>query len=365
VPLVAIDARKYFDYGIGTYLRYLIREMSMVQTRFDGLLYIAATDVGKITLNKNWRTLPVPFKKYSLGELVRFSPRVRNDGAALFHEPHYTLPLNLPVPAIVTIHDLIHLQVPHYFSPVQKMYAHWLIGYAVRRADAIITTTEFTKRELLDRYPAAAEKIHVIPLAAGDEFKPVEDRPALELFKRKNGLGKPYLLYTGSLKPHKNIPLLLKAYAMAQCRGWVDIVFTGERIAGNPECAQLRRDLGIDAALHDLGKLSTSDLVLAIAAAETVILPSEYEGFGLPVIEAMACGTPVIISDASALIEVAGGAAFSFERKNADALSATIDQVISDTVARDRCRIQGLSRSRQFSWGETARKTLTVYDAFV
>jgi glycosyltransferase involved in cell wall biosynthesis len=365
VPIVGIDARKYFDYGIGTYLQHLIGEIARIHRKFDGLLYVSPVDAGRIPTNRGWENIPVPFNKYSFSELIRFAPRLRRDAVDLFHEPHYTVPFNVSVPVVVTIHDLIHLQLPQYFSSLQKAYAHTIMRHAVSRADAIIATTEFTKRELLDVYPAARGKLHVIPLAVGEDFKPIGDSGIVQAFRKKFRLDKPFLFYAGSLKPHKNIPVLLKAFSLSSSRMHVDLAFAGERISENPELFRLLNDLKLGASVHDLGKLSPVDLITAFTAAECVVLPSEYEGFGLPVVEAMACGTPVIISDAPALVEVAGGAALVFERNNDQALSGAIDRLCADASMRHEYMARGITRSRQFSWAETARLTVSLYESFL
>ena len=362
MPLIGIDARKYFDFGIGTYIQHLVAEIGKNPGRFDLALYVPPSDTVPVPAGSTWKIVPVPFRKYSLSELFLFTSRIHRDRIELFHEPHYTLPFHLPVPAISTVHDLIHLELSGYFTPLQREYARIVLRHTVAAADGVIVLTEFMKGELLRRYPDAEGKIHVIPLAADEGFKPRSEQELVPSFTKRFKLAKPFILYAGSLKPHKNIPVLLKAFARFSMRREVDLVFTGERIAENPGLTTIIQNLNLGREIRDLGKLSQEDVRAAFAAAECVVLPSEYEGFGLPLVEAMACGTPVIISDAPALVEVAGGAALVFERRVAESLTVLIERLFADASLRAEYGAKGVARALQFSWKETARRTMALYE---
>ncbi len=365
VSLIGIDARKYFDFGIGTYIENLVDEVGKNPGRFDLVLYVTPSDLASMPVGRGWRIVPVPFKKYSLAELFLFARRVRRDRIELFHEPHYTLPFHLSVPAVVSVHDLIHTELSEYFTPLQREYARFVLRHAVAAADAVIVLTEFMKGELLSRYPGAGGKIHVIPLGVDAGFLPRSGDNITSSFGKKFGLAKPFILYAGSLKPHKNIPVLLTAFARFTMRQEIDLVFVGERLRENPELVRLLADLGLGPEIHDLGKIGPGEVRAAFRSADCVVLPSEYEGFGLPLIEAMACGTPVIISDAPALTEVAGGAAMVFERKNVESLAAVLERVFADASLRTECAAKGISRSGQFTWLETGRRTMALYESLL
>ncbi len=358
---LGLDARKYFDFGIGTYLQNILREFPSVDPDLGGVLYVSPTEQRLIDAGQGWQLVSVPFKKYSLSELTRFSSRAGRDHVDLFHEPHYTLPYFMNIPAVVTVHDLIHIRLPHLFTAVQVLYAKTVMRHAVKSARAIITLTEFDKQELSELYPRFRDKIFVIPLAAGGHFKPITDFPRVQSFRVKFGIDRNFLLYAGSLKPHKNIPILLEAFANSIARGSIDLVFAGENLSGNEVLSRRVDHLRIANSIHDVGRISATDLATAFACAEGVILPSEYEGFGLPLVEAMQSGTPAIISDAPALMEVAGGAALVVERQNVEQLSGAIDRLCADQGLRDQLRTMGLRRANQFSWRKTAEQTIALY----
>ena len=361
---IGIDARKYFDFGIGTYIRNLAACFdNQDQDRFtyfatpENAVLIGGTHRGKTIVNRSG--------KYSLGEMITVSFQANRAGISLFHAPHYTLPFGLSMRRVVTIHDVIHLRFPAYFSPVQRAYARLMIGHACRGADAVIVDSEFGGKELLRCVPCPPEKIHVIPLGVSENFTPEQDGVSADEFRRKHNVGRRFLLYVGSLKPHKNVSALIRSIGGLRGLTDVQIVCVGERIEEDVALRSLCISSGIADRVRSLGWLPETDLIAAYRAAAAVVMPSLYEGFGFPVLEAMACGTPVIGSNAASIPEVMGDAGLLFDPSSPGELSVAIQSVLDDPSFRESLREKGLRRAKLFTWKRCAEETLTLYRSLV
>ncbi len=360
--VIALDGRKYFDYGIGTYIQNLVKQFSDERSPFDFLLYVAPEDKPDIHVPAGWRTRVVPYRKYSLEEIFSFGSTIRHERVAVFHSPHYTLPVGLKGKSVVTIHDMIHLRFPQYFNALQRMYAFGMIRHAVSNAGAIIVDSEFTKRDILHTFRLREDKITVIHLGVGKEFVPVKDASREKKFRNQFNLKHPYVLFVGNMKPHKGVGLLLRAFkTLSGRRDDLDLVFVGGSFDQDPSLRRQVDELGLRGNVRPLGNLSSADLVMAYNAAELLVLPSSYEGFGLPALEAMACGTPVVVSNAGSLPEVVGDAAAMFESGAEPELVDALRTVLRDSKTRRELVSKGKARARQFSWKSTAQKTLGVY----
>jgi glycosyltransferase involved in cell wall biosynthesis len=357
---VALDARKYRDFGIGTYIRNLASCFDLDEE--DNFTYfVSPEDLDVISRTHRGRAIVNRSGKYSLAELWTLSLQANRGGISLFHAPHYTLPFGLSMRRVVTIHDVIHLRFPEYFSPVQRAYAGFMIGHACRTADAVIVDSEFAGRELVRFSSCPAEKIHVIPLGVSEAYAPAEDGGSADEFRKKYRIDKDFLLYVGSLKPHKNVQALISAFSGVSSRANVEVIFVGERLEGNASLLALSERGGVGNRIRSLGWLPEADLIGAYHAATAVVLPSLYEGFGFPVLEAMACGTPVIGSNAASIPEVMGDAGVLFNPAIEKELSDAISAVLDDSSLRDALREKGLMRAKLFSWSRCAERTLHVY----
>ena len=181
----------------------------------------------------------------------------------MFHSPHYTLPYGLSMKSVVTIHDVIHLRFPEYFSPLQRAYARVMISHACRAADAVIVDSDFSGKELLRHAACPAEKIHVIHLGVAGSFTPGDGAPGREEFTRKYRVEKKFLLYVGGLKPHKNVGCLLRAFAGLGADAGLQIVLIGERVEDAPALRSLCANRGIADRVLSLGWIPEGDLVAA------------------------------------------------------------------------------------------------------
>ena len=357
---VGIDARKYFDFGIGTYIRNLSSFFD--RQNEDRFTYFASPDnAGLISRTHTGKTIVNRSGKYSLGELISLSFQANRAGISLFHAPHYTLPFGLSMRRVVTIHDVIHLRFPAYFSPVQRAYARVMIGHACTAADAVIVDSDFAGKELLRCMPCPPEKIHVIPLGVSEDFAPAQDNASADEFRRKHNTGKRFLLNVVSLTPHNNVSALIRSVSALGDRTDVRIVCVGERLEENSALHALSKSEGIGGRVQSLGWLSEPDLIAAYRAATALVMPSLYEGFGFPVLEAMACGTPVITSNAASLPEVMGDAGILIDPSGEGELAGAIQSVLEDPSLRDSLREKGLRRAKLFTWARCAEETLNLY----
>jgi glycosyltransferase involved in cell wall biosynthesis len=366
MALITIDARKYFDYGIGTYIQNLIQGLSKIDLNNSYTLLVSPEIAQSVSCPDGWRKSVVAHKKYSVGEILLLGYKPRRQGVNVFHSPHYTLPIGLGRRSVVTIHDLIHLRFPEYFSIFQRAYAFVVMHHAVHDAGAIITNSEFTKRDLLKTFHVDAEKIHAIYHGIGSEFRKIEDAAEIEDFRKRHELNCPFILYVGSLKAHKNIPILLRAYKqLLASEKDIDLAFVGEHLSQSATLVGVAESLGITKRTKELGWICQGDLVRAYNAAEVVVLPSQYEGFGFPALEAMACGTPVVVSEAGSLREIVGDAAVSFKPSDPRSLEEAMLALLRNPSLCEDLVAKGRKNVSRFSWDQTARKTLRVYESLI
>ncbi|MGA7159590.1 MAG: glycosyltransferase family 1 protein [Bacteroidota bacterium] len=360
---IGIDVRKYYDFGIGTYIQHLIGEYAKMQTSHHFLLFAGPEDAKTVDIPAGWRTFVVPYGKYSFGEIALFGHRINASDVSVFHSPHYTLPFGLKCKSIVTIHDLIHLRFPQYFSLLQRSYSYGMIWHATRDARFIITDTEFTKHDILQSFRVKEEKIIPIPLGVSEQFHSKPTHSQLEDFKLKFKVEYPFILFVGNSKPHKGVSILLHAFkeVLASFPD-INLVFVGGPLSSDKTFHELMNNLGISKKVRSLGRISNEDLILAYNSAEMFVLPSLYEGFGLPALEAMASGTPVVVSNAGSLPEIVGNAAIVCESGNHGMFADAMMNLHRNPALKEEMIKKGKERSRSFSWQVTAKKTLEVYD---
>jgi len=359
---IAIDGRKYFDFGIGTTIQQLIRSLSDLKSHHRFIVYTDVADHSNIVLPFGWENRPISYKKYSVGEIVKFGRQIRKERVDLFHEPHYTLPIGLRDCSVVTINDMIHVRFPEFFSVAQRGYAYAMIRHAVAHSRIVIAISEFTKNDILRSFKVKEEKIRAIPLGVGTEFRPGRENALLDQFRQKFHLQNEYILYVGNTKPHKGIGTLLEAYKGIRSSNELDLVFVGGSVMQDPILSQQIDQLGGAAGIRDLGRISSDDLISAYNGARCLVMPSLYEGFGLPVLEAMACGTPVVSSDAGSLPEVVGNGGLMFKAGKSHELMGVLQDLLRDPRLKNELIQKGLERAQRYTWRNTAQRTLDVYE---
>ena len=278
-------------------------------------------------------------------------------------------PLKRDCPAVVTIHDLIFMTHPEFSPPGNREYYEKWAKLSAESAQGIIAISQNTREMMISYWQIPQERITVIPLAVGDEFKPIKDERKIGDVHRKYGLRDGFILYVGGTFPRKNLPTLIKAYALLQKdlrRKYQLVVLTGSSSGrGSERLRDLINSTNLDASIIEdiviVDFVPQDELVMLYNAATVFVYPSICEGFGLPPLEAMSCGTPVVTSNAPAMNEVAKDAGVLVDPLNASEISGALKKVLLNAGLRKELSSKGLKRSKDFSWERTARGTLEVF----
>jgi glycosyltransferase involved in cell wall biosynthesis len=363
---IAIDARKLRDYGIGTYVRNLLRHLSRIDSKTEYVLFCRAKDCGIVEeLGENFRAVPEPARPYSVSEQLRIPMDLRREGIDLFHAPHYVLPPLTPCKSVVTIHDCIHLRFPQYLpNRLAYAYARSSLWFATHRSNRVLTVSEASKRDILRYFRVPEGKIDVIYNAIDERFGEPPAADEIERVRDRYQLNAPYILYAGNIKPHKNLERLIEAFHTLRHGDLehVKLLIIGDEIS---KYATLRRAVHkykLHKHVRFFGFVPDKTLAVLYRLARAFVFPSLYEGFGLPPLEAMASGTPVITSNLSSLPEVVGDAALLIDPYDADAIADAMRRVLLDSDLREDLRQRGLKRVAEFSWDRSIRRVREIYE---
>ncbi len=297
-----------------------------------------------------------PFGIAEQWAIPRLATRLKPDVLCI---PAFNGPLLQPVPTIVCIHDLIHLRYPRYYGRRKVLYYRLVVRTTARKAAAVVTVSEFSKREIVEEFGLPPEKVHVISNGVEELFLEAGRRP----HGRPVGLLRgsfPYVMAVVNPKPHKNALAVVEAFRAAiglDARTDLHLVIVGDP---GPEAMRVTTSPEVAGRIRIFSKLGDHDMAALYAGAECLLFPSLYEGFGLPVIEAMACGTPVITSRLTAIPEVAGEAAFYVDPCDIQGMARAISRVVSDPALRAHLREQGRERARRFSWDRSAERLMEL-----
>jgi glycosyltransferase involved in cell wall biosynthesis len=362
---IGIDVRKLHDFGIGTYIRNVLRQLARLDHHTEFVLLCRPDDAAGLTaLGENFRPVAETSGNYSLAEQVAIPLALKREGVSLFHAPHYVLPPLVPCRSVVTIHDCIHLMFPQYLpNRLAFTYARASIAMAARRAARVLTVSESSKRDILRFVNVEPGKIDVIYNAYDERFG-VEPRDEdVARVRERFQLHDPFVLYAGNVKPHKNLERLIDAFHLVKKRGLdnLKLVLIGDDIS---KYAALRRAVHrhqLHQYVRFLGFVPEDTLAVMYRLASVFVFPSLYEGFGLPPLEAMASGTPVVTSNLSSLPEVAGDAALLVDPYDPDAIADGIYRVLTDDALRRAMHVKGIARARQFSWEQSVRRVHDIY----
>jgi glycosyltransferase involved in cell wall biosynthesis len=367
---VDISAAVHRRAGLGRYAESLVRALAPLCSEYLALFYNREHGVepleGLESLSS--ATVSLGYKPWRmavwLGQVMHAPFNRYLPNAQLYHATeHLLMPLR-GVPTVLTVHDLIFRQTPEHHKPLNRWYLNWTMPLYCRRADHIIAVSETTRHDLISAYHLPPEKISVIHEAADLRFRPQPSEIEAHV-RTVYGLPEHYLLYVGTLEPRKNLERLLAAWAplyqagecpplvMVGKRGWLS-----EGFFAALEASPARKGVLLTGYVPD------SDLPALYSAAMAFVWPSVYEGFGLPPLEAMACGSPVVSSRASSMPEVVGDAALLFDPQNIDALRECLRTVVRDEALRRDLSARGLVRAAAFSWQRNAQETLQVYSRY-
>jgi len=370
---IALDARRAVRHmtGIGHYILELAKRMPMLAPDLEfqllvdrplpeGVLPAGCTQVvlGRFDVDS---TPCVRF--YSPLWLNTHVPRyLKQNGVALFHGTNSVIPLWPPCKVVCSVHDVSFIELPNAYGPVYRYYMQAQVRLALRRADVVVTGSHSARKDLTDLLHVCDGKVVVIHHGVGDEFREGYENSYLRSVRSQFMLPDRYILHVGIVEVKKGIDTLLRAGANVIEAGFADaVVLAGCDGFGAREIRDLASGLGLGERVRFLGFVPQESLPGLYGQASVVAFSSQYEGFGLPVLEAMACGVPVIASESSSIPEVAGNAAVLVPPADAGSLTEALKAVLGNAELRAELRRRGLSRARQFTWAESAARHVAVY----
>ncbi len=364
---VAINAHllsgraSYRSAGVHQYIYHLVRHLGQAD---DGLRYTVLLGDGSLppdallpVLRSRWPTGKAP-NRVLWEQLVQpwVLRRIRAD---LVHGPVFIGPVRAPCPAVVTIHDLSFMRFPEMFRPANRLYLSVLTRLSARRARRLIAVSAHAAAETTRLLGVPSQRIDVIYHGVDSTFRPLPAE-AVASFRQRRGLPERFMLFVGTLEPRKNLVRLVDAFARVGDGGAALVLAGGKGWLYDELFARVEA-LGLRERVIFPGFVVSEELPLWYNAAAAFVYPSVYEGFGLPVLEAQACGTPVLTSDASSLPEAAGNAALMVDPYDVEALAAELDRLLTDAALRQELRERGIGHAGQFSWSRTAQQTARVY----
>jgi glycosyltransferase involved in cell wall biosynthesis len=347
--------------GNEVYIRNLLHEFARLDDGNELIAYISkkgqdADLPGRIQTRS---VSDDPFKRLGL-DLPR---HLRRDRPDLLHV-QYTGPVFSPVPLVVSVHDVSYLEHPQYFTRFRSIQLRITVRRTLERAVRVLTPSEFSRRAILKHYRIAEDKVVVVPNAVESQFRPIEREVARMAIQRKFGFSRPFVLTVGDLQPRKNHLGLLRAFEdvlKAEPQLQHDLMFVGKETWYSRELHRAVEHSAVRDRVHFTGFVEDVDLVHFYGACDLFVFPSFYEGFGLPILEAMACGRAVACSNLTAMPEVANAAGILFDPASKPEIARAMLDVLRDTELRTRLERLGLHRAAGFSWEKSAAQTLQVY----
>lgn len=360
--LIGIDASRATSgrpTGTEVYCRNLIQHLIQGDGRHRYRLYFnqaPASDDFPTAQNVEVQVIPFP----RLWTHLRLSLEMVLHPPDLLFIPAHVLPVIHPPRSVVTVHDLGYLHFPQAHPPLARLYLDLSTRYNVRQASLVMADSQATKDDLIQKYKASAQRITVVYPGYNEGFRPVRDPALLRGVREKYGISQRYILYLGTVQPRKNVQRLIRAHA--RLRDGPQLVVAGRKGWLSQEIYREAQRQGQQSKVLFADYVSPQDLPALMSGAELFVLPSLYEGFGLPVLEAQACGTPVVCSNTSSLPEVAGEGAILVDPLDLEALTEAMERLLVDEALRGQLIERGLENVKRFSWERCARETLQVLE---
>jgi glycosyltransferase involved in cell wall biosynthesis len=363
---IAIDVRKYNDFGIGTYIRNLVHQLGRIDQETDYVLLCRPQDRDRIALpSPNFQTVDESAPPYSVSEQVRIPIALRREHIDLFHAPHYVLPPLIHCRSVVTIHDCIHLMFPQYLpNRLAYAYARAQLWTAAHRSDRILTVSETSKLDILRRFHVPADKVTVVYNAIDERLSVPPDEADFERVRQRYQLKDPFALYVGNIKPHKNLERLIDAFHELRQEPAFEslkLVIIGDEITRYQGLRRAVHRHKLHKHVRFFGFVPMATLSVLYRLARVFVFPSLYEGFGLPPLEAMYFGTPVVTSNVSSLPEVVGDAAILVDPYSTTSIADGMRRALMDEELRAWLRERGPIRASEFSWERSVAAIREVY----
>jgi len=308
----------------------------------------------------------VKTKQMSLAAQWRIPLELARAQPDLFHYPHFDLPFAIPGRVVATIHDLKYIARPGFFPHVgqaKRLVMRLMMGFTCRRAQCVIAVSHNTAQDLISYLGVPQSKIHVVPHGVDARYFLPTSLQEIQNLNHRYNLTSPYLLFVGERRPHKNLVRLIEAFSLFRrmIQQPYQLVIAGKRYADYQTPEKIAQDTGFKDDIRFIDHLPDADLPTLYRAAEVLILLSYYEGFGLPILEAMASGIPVVASYSTSLPEVVGEAGLLVDPDAPEQIALALRQIIRDGELRDHCITAGLEKARSFTWERCARLTYEVY----
>ena len=354
--------------GAGTYILQLVPALVSLDSGHEFVLFAHKSRQAMFDLPSEkgvqWVLLPDknPPRRlfWEQTQLPLLAKRTRLD---LLHSPHYTRPLYLPCASVVTFHDMTFFLLPQLHTPAKRVFFPIAMRLSAHLADALITVSENTRQDTLRTFNIPPKVVFTTKLGVSSKFRPVTDKKLLTEVRQNYNLPDKFFLYLGVIEPRKNIPLLIDAYSRLIKDGIdSDLVLVGSYGWMYDDVLRKVKIHKLEKRVHFLGYIPAETLPILYNLAHTFVYPSIYEGFGIPPVEAMACGTPVIAANSSSMIETIGDAGLLVPPDDEWALAEAMVKMVNNSELRGQLRNRGLQRAKYFSWEQTANETLKVYE---
>ncbi len=355
--------------GIGRYTRSLIHALAQADSTNQYALYVPR-DARELddarAFSKNFRIARAPLSERLMVALwqraqLPLPVELVTGGCDIFYSPDFVLPPTRARKKFLTVHDLSFKRVPETAVPNLKWYLEGAVPRAVARADLILADSNATRNDLIELFHAPAPRVQTLYSGYDARFQPIREERELERVRTTYELHKPFILHVGTIEPRKNLARLIQAFGQLPQRREIELVIAGGRGWMYDEIYAAPEKFGVSASVHFIGFIPDADLPALYSLAELVAYPSLYEGFGLPVLEAMACGAAVVTANNSSLPEVAGDAALLIDARDVDALAWAMQRFLDDTTWRRIMQQKGLAQAKKFSWQKSAEQLRAAF----
>jgi glycosyltransferase involved in cell wall biosynthesis len=369
---IGIDARFYgpIGKGLGRYTQKLIENLEKIDKTNEYFVFLKKENFNDyIPKNKNFRKVLADFRWYTFDEQINFPRLLNKYKLDLMHFPHFNVPIFYFGKFIVTIHDLILIHFPTVRSSTLSPFFYWLkflayrlvINSAIRRSRRIIAVSKFTKKDILNNYRSIPQEKIIVTYEACEDFCMLSPNKDKEIIARY-GIIEPYIMYVGNAYPHKNLERLVLAFEkIKERRKDLTLVFVGNLDYFYRRLKDMAEDKRVKGVMF-IGYVPDHELDTIFHNAEAFVWPSLYEGFGLPPLEAMSKGTPVISSDHMCMREVLEDSAYYFDAKNLDSIASSIGEVLENKNLQEELIRKGYKQVEKYSWRRMARETLEIYE---
>jgi glycosyltransferase involved in cell wall biosynthesis len=360
---LALDARKLTDYGIGTYLSHLLAGLAQRPEVQMTVVVRPGHEERVAAVAPSARLLTVSARGYGLAEQVRVPAALWRERPELVHVPHYVVPAMIPGPVVVTVHDVIQLFYPPRARPqLGSLYLRVVLRSALRRARRVITVSRTSRRDLMNLFDADPKRLNVVPNGVDATLGRRPASEQLEAVQQRYDLRSPLVLVVANDKPHKNLEVVLRSYHLARRQHGMpgQLVLVGG-VAEDHPLAQRAARLGLEGHIRCLGRVPQPHLHALYHLSEVLLHVALYEGFGLPILEAMRAGLPVVTSNLGAMREIGEGAARLVNPLDVAEVAAALERVLVDDALRQRMVEAGRRRADLLSWERTVDGTLEAY----